>query len=105
MRTIPSNWREWLSAVLLPFKIYIVATFVGVVVWQIIISIHLNRESSDRAMSDFAYTKGNYLKLGYFLSSIVLILGGIIQLKISRKSSFLNITFGIIAFFFGWFLQ
>ena len=105
MRAIPSDWREWFSTSLLPFKIYTVMAIIYVVGWQIEESRHLDRESLETEMGDFAYDEGSYIKLGYFLCSIVLILGGLIQFKFSRRASFFSVAFGIIAFSIGWFLQ
>jgi hypothetical protein len=71
-RVFYPDWRTWLDASLLPFKIYTVLAVVWILGWRACVS------RNDWAMDD-SYTVAYFVALGYILSATALMAGAITQ--------------------------
>ncbi len=86
MRVLPTCGREWLSLVLFPFKAYTVLAVIIVFIWD----AALPRHSQATIVAD----AGFLVIFGYWLSAVVLFVGGLIQAFAGPKGS------GVVALLF-----
>jgi len=77
MRFVPTSSSEWLSFVLFPFKAYTVLAVIIVFMW----GSALPRHSQATVVAD----AGLLVVFGYFLSAIVLFVGGLVQSFAGKK--------------------
>lgn len=91
MRVLPSSSREWLSLFLFPFKAFTVLAVIMVFIWG------AARPAQARGQS--ISEVGEVVSLGYLLSGLVLMVGGLIQVAVGpRTSALTTFLFGAAAF-------
>lgn len=115
MRTFLPNVREWITAILFPFKLYTVIAGVWLLIWQA--TLPPNRMQSWKeplfnidftwaiAAGEFTYVAHNVV-VGYFASAAILLIGGLIQrAQCQRRAAVVSVAFGIAALIIGLLLR
>ena len=110
MASSQSPNRTWPAALLFPFKLYTVIAGFCMLIWhsRLPSAEAVDYDAASKAWWatwDFA-TVAEYVVVGYFLTSLVLVIGGAVQvLKRPRPSAFFTLAFGIAAFVIGLLLR
>ena len=93
MRFIPTSGRDWFALLLVPFKIFVPAGWLALVVQRDMVGYRMN---SPGLLASIVIT-------GYLVSFSVLVIGALIQHSIGPRRAYLSTCGFIIALFvFGW---
>jgi hypothetical protein len=90
MKSIPTSNQEWSKFLLFPFKVYSVLGVVGFFVWD-----RLYHHYESYSWQIYGHV-GGFILVGYILSALALIIGGLIQkFAIKSRAASSSFAFGI----------
>jgi hypothetical protein len=100
MRAVYKYESTWLAGLLFPFKLYVVLAVIGVLSWRAMLPEEYS-DAREFAIGAFNAVK-DFLTLGYFLSTVLLVGGGLIQvLRNSRRAAAWSFGFALAALIIG----